>query len=67
MPYIHAMTNQEIFERLEKRFGTHSEVARYVGITPRHYRNLRSKKYEPKKKRPPIMVLLERIAKASRG
>ena len=59
------MENTEIFKRLKDRFGSHSEAARFVGITPRHYRRIRQGGYKHKGAAP-IIMLLERIARASR-
>jgi hypothetical protein len=33
---------ENLFKQLEEKYGTHSDVARVLGITPRHYRKIRS-------------------------
>jgi len=32
---------KEKFAKLKSHYGSHSEVARKLGITPRHYQNMR--------------------------
>ena len=33
---------QELFDQLRDRYGSHSQVAREIGIDPRHYRLVRN-------------------------
>ena len=35
------------YDRLKKVFGNHTEVAKALKITPRHYRRIRSGKFKP--------------------
>ena len=38
---------KEKYYILEKHFGNHSQAARFIGMSPRNYRNIRSGKHRP--------------------